>query len=355
MIQHILKTNLIFIAAILLMSASCEKESPEPFIDTNPYHQIMFYNVENLFDTLDQAGTVDEEFMPEAAKEWNTEKLFDKLYKIEKVISEIDTNGWPALIGFCEVESRNVLDMLVATTALKDSGYQIVHKESPDYRGIDVALLYKQSEFELIDYKLWSVWFPFNLDYSTREVLYVKGNLAGLGTIHLFVNHWPSRSGGEIESRPKRIFVAEMLRSKVDSIYSSDEEARIIIMGDLNDEPNDLSVISGLSAYTEFDKIEPKNLYAISKYLQDNSDIGSYKYKGIWNYLDQFVVSSSMLDTAAQFYCQPTDLGIMDRYYLFEEDKTYMGKKPFRTYLGDYYHGGYSDHLPVSLKIRYKN
>ena len=355
MIHHILKTNVFFIAAILLMSASCEKEDPKSFIDTNPYHQIMFYNVENLFDTVDQPGTKDEEFMPEAEKEWNTDKLFDKLNKIEKVISEIDTAGWPAVIGFCEVESRDVLDMLVNTTALKDSGYQVVHKESPDYRGIDVALLYKESEFKLLDYRLWPIYFPFNPNYSTREVLYVKGNLAGLGDMHIFVNHWPSRSGGEIESRPRRILVAELVRSKVDSIFLVDEEAKIVIMGDFNDEPNDLSIVSGLTAHTAFNKVEPKNLYAISKYLQENSEIGSYKYKGNWNYLDQFVVSSSMLDTSAVFYCQPSDLGIMDRYYLFEEDKTYMGKKPYRTYLGDYFNGGYSDHLPVSLKLRYQN
>ncbi|MCD6347293.1 MAG: endonuclease, partial [Bacteroidales bacterium] len=199
------------------------------------------------------------------------------------------------------------------------------------------------------------VWFPFLEGYSTREVLYVKGNLAGKGEVHVFVNHWPSRSGGEIESRPKRVFVAELVRSKVDSIFKTDSDARIIITGDFNDEPNDLSIVSGLNGLQTYDNPVPENLYALSMYLKKNSSIGSYKYKGNWNLLDQFIVSSSLLDTTQTLYCRPTDLDIIQRYYLFEEDKTYMGKKPFRTYLGNYYHGGYSDHLPVEIKLRYRD
>lgn len=349
-----LRTYFLLLFSVVLLAGSCEKDDPVQIIDTNPYHRIMFYNVENLFDTVDQPGTADEEFTPDAEKEWNTRKLFDKLDKIARVIKDTGEDTWPALIGFCEVENRDVLELLLAATDMKEAGYEIIHKESPDYRGIDVALLYKRDIFELITYKLYQVWFPFNIDYSTREVLYVKGNLAGTGEIHLFVNHWPSRSGGEMETRPKRVFVAELIRTKVDSIFGLDPQARIILTGDFNDEPDDFSIISGLTGLHSFDKPKPGNLYALSRYLQLNSDIGSYKYKGNWNFLDQFVVSSSLLDTTQNLYCRPTDLEITERYYLFEEDKTYMGKKPFRTYLGNYFHGGYSDHLPVALKLRYR-
>lgn len=336
------------------MAGSCEKKEPNIVADSNPYYKIMFYNVENLFDTLDQPGKSDEEFMPEAEKEWNSKKLFDKLYKISKVVKDTGDQDWPALVGFCEVENRDVLELLLASTDMKEAGYEIIHKESPDFRGIDVALLYKTDVFELLSYKLFPVWFPFNIDYSTREVLYVKGNLAGLGKIHIFVNHWPSRSGGEIESRPKRIFVAELLRTKVDSIFKIEPDARIILTGDFNDEPNDLSITSGLTGLHDFDSPEASNLYALSMHLYKYSSIGSYKYKGNWNLLDQFVVSSSLLDTTQNLYCRPTDLEIIERSYLFEEDKTYMGKKPYRTFLGNYFNGGYSDHLPVALKLRYR-
>ncbi len=354
MIRDIWRTYLVLIIAVIVMAASCDKETEIVIKDNNPYHQVAFYNVENFFDTLDSPATADEEFTPAAEKNWNTSKLFDKIRKIERVITELDSTVLPAVVGFCEVENRDVLELLVKTTSLKDAGYQIVHKESPDYRGIDVALLYKDDVFELIDYKLWQVIFPFDTEYSTREVLYVKGNLDKLGDLHVLVNHWPSRSGGEIESRPRRIFVAEMVKSKVDSIFSTDRNARIIITGDFNDEPDDLSIVSGLSAYTSFDDPKPQSLFALSKYLQNNSEIGSYKYQGNWNMLDQFVISSALLDTAAIMYCRPQDLGIMNQPYLFEEDDRFMGKKPYRTYLGNYYNGGYSDHLPVNLKIRYK-
>lgn len=335
------------------MAGSCEKENPAIVVDSNPYHRIMFYNVENLFDTLDQPGTADEEFMPNAEKEWNSKKLFDKLNKISRVVKDAGEGEWPVLIGMCEVENRDVLEMLLASTDMKDAGYEIIHKESPDFRGIDVALLYREDLFELLSYKMYPVWFPFLKDYSTREVLYAKGNLAGTGEVHIFVNHWPSRSGGEVESRPKRIFVAELIRTKVDSIFNVDADARIILTGDFNDEPNDLSITSGLSGLHSFDSPKETSLYAISMYLKTNSQIASYKYKGNWNMLDQFVVSTSLLDTTQSLYCRPQDLEIIQRSYLFQEDKTYMGKKPYRTFLGDYFNGGYSDHLPVALKLRY--
>lgn len=353
--MHTLKKSLFLCGAAALLAGSCEKEPPVLVVDQNPYHKILFYNVENLFDTVDQPGVSDEEFTPVAEKNWNGEKLFDKLNKIARVIEDTGANEWPALVGLCEVENRDVLELLIATTPLREAGYEIIHKESPDYRGIDVALLYNRNLFHLNAYRAYPVWFPFDEAYSTREVLYVKGELEDIGPVHVFVNHWPSRSSGEVETRPKRIFVAEMIRSKVDSIFETDPQARIVITGDFNDEPKDLSVTSGLSGLTSFSTPEPKQLYALSRYLQDSSPIGTYKYKGNWNFLDQFVLSSAWLDTSQAVYCQPADLEVVQFEYLLTEDKTYMGKQPYRTYLGNYFNGGYSDHLPVALKLRYKD
>ena len=347
--------NIILLAGLLLaLSCSCEKNIPEVKPDNNPSYRFMFYNVENLFDTLDNPGTRDEEFMPDQDKEWNTDKYYDKLNKIAKVVTDLGEGEYPVVIGLCEIENRSVLEGLTLATSLKDAGYQIIHKESPDYRGIDVALLVRPDIFKLLNYKTWSVWFPFDPDRSTREVLYACGELPGKDTIHIFTNHWPSRYGGEVESRPKRIFVAELVRSKVDSLLAMDPDANIIITGDFNDEPTDLSIVSGLSAYSSFDDPQNDRLYNVSHYLQKSINTASYKYKGSWNMLDQFIISGSLLDTTGDIYSSQWDVHLFEKDYLLQKDDTYLGSKPYRTYLGDYFNGGYSDHLPVYLDIRHR-
>ena len=347
--------NLLLIGGLLLaLSCSCEKNEPLIITDNNPAYRFMFYNVENLFDTLDTPNTNDQDFLPDGDYVWNTERYYEKLHHIARVVTDVGDETYPALIGLCEVENLDVLKGLTLATSLKDAGYEIVHKQSPDYRGIDVALLYRPDLFNLIEYKTWQVWFPFDNNYSTREVLYVQGELPGNNKLHVFVNHWPSRSGGEIETRPKRIFVAELVRSKVDSLLAIDPEARIVITGDFNDEPTDLSIVSGLNAFSSFDKPENDRLYNPSHYLQKNINKGSYKYKGSWNMLDQFIISGSLLDTSGNIYSSQHDVHLFEADYLLERDKTYLGDKPYRTYLGSYYNGGYSDHLPVYIDIRYK-
>lgn len=352
--MKILRNILLITGILLALSCSCEKNTPEGSQDDNPAYRFMFYNVENLFDTINDPATNDEEFMPDGDKEWNTSKYFDKLNNIARVVKDLGGDEYPALIGLCEIENLDVLEGLVMTDGLREAGYRIVHKESPDFRGIDVALLYRPTVFKLLNYKAWPVWFPFNTDYSTREVLYVAGQLSTGDTLHIFVNHWPSRSGGEVESRPKRVFVAEMVRSKVDSLLNTDHDANIIITGDLNDEPGDLSLVSGLNAFTSFDNHQNDRLYNLSHYLQKSISTGSYKYRGNWNMLDQFIVSGGLLDTTGSLYSSQHDVHVFEKNYLLEKDETFMGVKPYRTYLGDFYNGGYSDHLPVYLDLRYR-
>jgi len=352
--MKLLRNVFVFSGLLLALSCSCEKNDPVRTDDTNPYYRMMFYNVENLFDTIDSPNTNDADFLPDGRNEWNTDRYYEKLEHIARVVTDVGGDSYPSLVGLCEIENLDVLEGLILSTSLKDAGYEIVHKESPDYRGIDVALLYRPDIFKLLRYDAFQVWFPFNEGYSTREVLYAAGEMPTKDILHIFVNHWPSRGGGELETRPKRIFVAEMVRSKVDSLLAIDPDAKIIITGDFNDEPSDLSIISGLSAYYNFDDPQNNRLYNPSHYLQKNIYTGSYKYKGSWNMLDQFIISGSLLDTTAGIYSSQYDAHLYEAEYLLEKDDSYMGVKPYRTYLGPYYNGGYSDHLPVYLDIRYR-
>jgi len=338
----------------LLLSNSCEKEKPvlHP-VDHNPYYRFMWYNVENLFDTLNNPDKQDDDFTPDGECHWNTERYIDKLNKINRVIHAVGGDSLPVLIGLAEVENRLVLEDLLSKTTLNGRGYRIVHHESPDYRGIDVALLYRSPFFRLLSTKFYPIWFPFDTTVRTREILYVKGVLGDLDTLHIFLNHWPSRSGGEFHSRPRRIFVAEFLKSRTDSIFRADSQARVVITGDFNDEPQDLSIVSGLHAGLQFDNPQPAVLYDLTGYLETVTSTGSYKYKGDWNFLDQFIVSGTLLDTLRPVYSRVTDHQVYQSYFLMERDESYLGSKPYRTYLGSYYHGGYSDHLPVFLNLRY--
>jgi len=344
----------LFLSALLL-AASCEKDPVAPASDQNPFYRFMFYNVENLFDTINDPNTNDEQFTPEGEYKWSSQRYLTKLTRIGAVIRDLGGDTLPALIGLCEVENRQVLDDLLQHNNLDEVGYRIIHRESPDYRGIDVALLYRDPWFKPLTYRFYPVWFPFDTATRTREVLYVKGMLAGLDTLHLFINHWPSRSGGELASRPKRVFVAELIKSKIDSILRAVPESNVILTGDLNDEPFDLSIVSGLNALSNFNNPQSDQLYALTADVARASDVGSYKYRGNWNYLDQFIVSGGLLDTTRTIYCRPSDYVVYHPDYLEEDDKDYFGKRPFRMYLGPVYHNGYSDHFPVFLNLRYRN
>lgn len=338
----------------LLLSASCEKEKPSGGADHNPHYRMMFYNVENLFDTIDDPLINDQEFLPGSQKNWTEGRYQNKLNQIAKVIRDLGHDTLPALVGLCEIENGKTLQDLISKTTLKGLDYQIVHHESPDSRGIDVALLYRSGYFQLIGSNFFAIRFPFDTTVRTREILYAYGVLGGKDTLHVFVNHWPSRSSGEVQTRPLRVWVAEAVRLRVDSILQLHPKAQILITGDFNDEPMDLSVVSGLHALLVYDKPEAGRLYDLTQRLKESSPGGTYKYKGNWNLLDHMVVSGSVLDTARLLYARPADLHVFHAGYLLDTDQTNLGEMPFRTYLGNYYQGGYSDHLPVYLDMHYR-
>ncbi|MCK5169050.1 MAG: hypothetical protein KAQ75_04145, partial [Bacteroidales bacterium] len=312
-----------------------------------------FYNVENLFDTFDDSLKNDEEFLPEGDRFWNNYKYYSKLNNIYKVIIAI--GGWnpPAIIGLCEIENRKVVKDLVNNTPLVKFEYQIILKESPDRRGIDVGLIYRKELFQPLYYEAIPVNFPDNPESKTRDILYVKGIAKNSDTLNVFINHWPSRWGGQLESEDRRLFVASVLKAKVDSIFKLNPQSNIIITGDFNDYPDNKSINKVLNASQDYDQITDNQLYNLSSFLYKSKNIGTYKYQGDWDVLDQFIVSGNILDKKNKIFTSLDDVYIFNADFLLEPDEGYFGYKPNRTFIGYKYNGGYSDHLPTYLILNF--
>lgn len=310
--------------------------------------RIMFYNVENLFDPFDDSLKMDDEFTYEGARHWSWNKYQAKLNNIYKVIVSAGNPFPPAIIGLCEVENRFVLNQLVYKTPFAKLDYRIVHEESPDRRGIDVGLLFDPKRAVLIEHKAIPICFPFSPNSKTRDILYAKLEVFQEDTIHIFVNHWPSRYGGQIATDPKRKYVAEVLKSNIDSINQKDSLSHIIIMGDFNDEPEDKSVKLHLNAGN---LKENKQLINLMSSLSYSESKGSHKYAGHWSMIDQFIISKSLILPSSKIIVKNNNANIFEKSFLLEDDSKYLGKKPFRTFIGFKYNGGYSDHLPIFIDL----
>ncbi len=305
-----------------------------------------FYNVENLFDTIDSPDTDDYEFTPEGSGRWNAERYHRKLGQISQVIRQLGdemVKEGPVIVGLSEVENGTVVDDLVRTHALR--GYAAAHHESPDRRGIDVSLIYQPSRFKVFEKKGLRVRHPSDTSWRTRDVLLVSGVLDG-DTVHVMVNHWPSRRGGEQTTAPLRAAAATVCRKAADSLFRLDPKARIIIMGDFNDDPGDESLTRYLQARTKPEKTRPGDLYNPMAGLFREGH-GSLAYRDAWNLFDQIIVSWSMLDRQNEGY-RFYKARIFNPKYLVQKQGQYAGY-PFRTYGGGVYQGGYSDHFPVYI------
>lgn len=310
---------------------------------------IAFYNVENLFDTEDDPNTFDDDRTPTGKDLWTPEKYQEKLKHIARVISEIgkETAGAsPAIIGLCEIENYKVLEDLINQPGLSDQDYGIVHFDSPDSRGVDVALLYRKSLFEVLDSqprKLLLYDPETNKRVYTRDQLVVTGMLDG-GKISFIINHWPSRSGGETLSKSKRVKAAELNKRIIDSLFKKEPGARIISMGDFNDDPFNYSIKKVLQTRSEKKGTGIQEFYnPMEKLLK--SGMGTLAYRDNWNLFDQILISGSLLNSdyiEYGFY----KAGIFNKSYLLTPDGQYAGY-PFRSYGYGGYQGGYSDHLPV--------
>jgi predicted extracellular nuclease len=303
--------------------------------------KVMFYNVENFFDTRDDPLTNDDSFTPAGANHWNARKFIDKRNNIYKTIVAAGKGLVPHIIGLCEVENRYVLHQLTMQTPLSKYNYATVHYDSPDRRGIDVALLYMKDAFEVIVSR------AYRAPLITRDILYVKGVTNDRDTLHFFVNHWPSKRGGAV-SEKGRILVANLLKRVTDSIFNENRNANICIMGDFNDYPDSKSV-KALDAKPLHVDLGNQYLYNMSLHLQDDNQ-GSIKYQNRWELIDLFFVSGNLLFNAAGLRCSKSSIEIFKAGFLLDT-AIGEGESPKRTYRGPSYIGGFSDHLPVILTL----
>lgn len=316
--------------------------------------RFVFYNVENLFDMIDDPIKKDDDFLPWGMMGWKSERYHLKLRQIYKVM--VNIGGWelPEMIGYCEIENRFVLEEILKKTPLGKGNYGIIHEESPDARGIDVGFMYRRDAFIPITHEAIAINFPDNPDYKTRDLLYIQGVVNQKDTLNIFVCHFPSKRGGAIASEPRRVFVAEILRNKVDEIKKANPNANIVITGDFNDEPNSKPILEALNAKGDWDNLKEGELFNFMYNLKVKQGLGTYKFQGFWNMIDQFIVSQVMLNPTNNVYLKKTSAQIYSQDWLLMDDDDAPGKKPFRTYSGSRYQGGYSDHLPIFLDMYFK-
>ncbi len=337
---------LIFSFFCFLSNFSCSAQKKN--VD---YLKFVFYNCENLFDTIDDKHNKgDNEFLPENKLGWNSERYYTKIKNISHVIYNIDSLNFPALVGLGEIENKNVLNDIAKNSYLKKANYQYVHYESSDDRGIDVALLYNPSIIKVLYSRKVNV---ISDGRKLREILYAQVLAYKSDTLNVFVNHWKSRSGGTDETEFKRILYASALRKVVDSLFSRDISPKIIIMGDFNDEPNNKSVSEFLKAYPPDNFKGEKTLYNLFYPAYLNKQ-GSHYYSGSeWNMLDQIIVSGDLLFSDKKgLHFKNGSAEIFKRDWMLYRNK--KGEKlPSRTYKNSEYFGGCSDHLPVTIRLNY--
>ena len=309
---------------------------------------VSFYNVENLFDIQDDPRKRDDEFTPKGKKRWSKTRFYAKLSDLSQVIRSIGGENPPDVIGLAEVENRYVLESLIHQDALKKHTYEVLHKDSPDRRGIDVALLYRPATFQLLG----SCTIPIlsqedSLRLVTRDIRYACGIVRQTGdTLHLFVNHFPSRWGGKRQSAHKRKQVAQKLKQELRWCMAKHPDAQVIVMGDFNDTPEDESIRQTLEAVplSQY-RLDSLPRAALVNLSQDTLTPGSYIYRSSWEQLDQIITSPALLrayDCRFSNFNTPT---------LFEPSRNRLAKNIRRTYHGLRYHGGVSDHLPVRLLL----
>ena len=304
--------------------------------EAGPY--VVFWNLENFFDPFDDSLTVDEEFTPARDKHWTWKKFLVKRNLIAKaLLSMHDSYGdWPLAVGFAEVENRMVLRQLTERTPLAKLGYGVVHRDSPDSRGIDVGFIYREEYMTVLEVEARTV--LTGRERPTRDILHVTAGLYLPGgppdTVHFIINHWPSKFGGEEYSRPFRQAASDTLRRVVEALRdsASGELPPVIVTGDFNDTPDSEPVMS-LQRGT--------GLLNPGLSLHQRGE-GTLKYNGRWELIDLFLISPSLENARMEIYSHPL---------LLEDDEKFLGQKPFRTYYGPRWNGGASDHLPIVLLL----
>lgn len=308
--------------------------------------RVMSYNVENLFDWKHDTLKNDYDFLPDATRHWTYARYKKKLNRIARVITALGEWQLPALVGLCEVENNRVLRDLTRYSLLREAGYRYILADSPDERGIDVALLYQRGVFKPLSVQSLNVPPPRPDSRPTRHVLHVSGLLLSGDTLDVLVVHFPSRAQGARRTEAYRINAAKRVRQAADSVLSLRRKPQILIMGDMNetsDEPAVQLLLNGFSA--EGHNFPFYNL--ITPSAGKRQPKGTYKYRGVWQQLDYLMVSPSLMQPDASMHILPGQAGIFHTSFLLCPDRNYGGMQPHRTFHGMKYQDGTSDHLPV--------
>lgn len=339
---------------VLLLVCFCYAFAQAQSEKTYKVQTIAFYNVENLFDTEDDPVTFDDDRTPTGKDRWTEAIYEDKVKKMAGVIAEIGqemANNTPALIGLAEVENRKTVEALANDPQLLSKDYGIAHFDSPDRRGIDVALLYQKSLFKPTNISKHELIIYDNVNRDerrfTRDQLLVSGLLDG-EKIHVIVNHWPSRSGGESRSRKKRIAAAALNMKLIDSLQSVDPYAKIITMGDLNDDPTSPSVKKTMKAQGKREKVADQGLFNPMESMYKKG-LGTLAYRDGWNLFDQIIITEPLIRKEFDSY-RFFKAGIHNKTYLSNPKGRYKGY-PYRSFANGGYTGGYSDHFPVYIYL----
>ena len=342
---RMIKIKLLLLLCVCSVIVSAAQNQYKPAV-------VAFYNLENFYDTINNPNINDEDFLPDGPKNYNSKVYWTKVQHLATVISQIGTDINPdgvAFIGVAEIENDTVLNDLIHHPLLKDRNYGIVHYDSRDIRGVDVAFLYNPKYFAVLNSKKLFVQLPegAKTSFFTRDVLWVKGILNG-DTIHVFVNHWPSRVGGEQRSTPGRFAAAQVDKNMIDSIEKYKPGAKIIVMGDLNDDPVNESVTKVLGARGKIADVKPSGLYNPWVDLYKKG-IGTLAYQDAWGLFDQIIINYPWLDKNQDgyFYYQPH---IFNKEFMVENIGKYKGY-PMRTWDGNIFRGGYSDHFPTYIVL----
>ncbi len=339
-----MKTIKIFFAFVILVSLPLFAQSGDKSFF------VASYNVENLFDTIDDPTIDDAQFLPSDESKWDTEKYTTKLKNLAKVIDAMNDGKGPDILGLIEVENLGVIRDLFAGVK-NGKNYEIVHFDSPDGRGIDVALVYNKNLFTLVKADTAVVTLPSN--WPTRSILHATLKSTDGVTRHFFVNHWPSRRGGAEKSEDSRIAAAMRLKTETDKVFQEDAKANIVIMGDFNDEPTDKSIVDYLKAPSyscpAAALVPSDQLFNIAAVKKSKGE-GSYKYQGQWNMIDQMIISGNLANTG--YVCD--SYNIFNPEFMQQKGGKYEGSS-LPTFGGKKYLGGYSDHFPIYAIFKLNN
>lgn len=335
------KKTLLLLATLLISATSLLAQQ---------YYWIGFYNQENLFDTIDDPHKNDNEFLPSAKNSWNSEKYLNKLNHMARVIASMNNGKGADILGMCEVENADVVTALTKDAQLKKMKYGVVHVEGPDERSIDNALIYQTKKFKLEKVSVYPVVFKENPKSKTRDILVVKlKDNKTKSSLIVMVNHFPSRLGGEKESAPKRANAARVLRSAYDSISQADPTTPVIMMGDFNDEPTDESITSVLGAKGNPGELLRNDLFNAMYELKLQKS-GSHFYRGEWTALDQIIMSNNMVNCTAKLCYKQLSAAYYKQDWMLETEGKFKGS-PLRTFAGQKYLNGFSDHLPAYMLV----